>query len=308
MGRDVSLWPVVSSSAFRLVLVSGHGVGAFVGDVAFGCGLLRLGAVAALCGVHAGGRFFFQGAAVGWDCDFGLGADSFVFISPANFCNRHPGSFVVPQPYVAQIFSRTRVINSFSASGKTIVNHGFGTERIASVTHRTIDPGRVSTLANAGRQGWRGEGFQQTMQRSHAQYNNGGGNFGTGNNFNNNGNAVHYDSAGRALQQGGYQGYANGRVQSQAYYNQQQQQQLQTRQYNNGSSVGGVQQHGAEQLQEHQTYVEPSGRNYSAPPQPPLPSQGQPQPRYSGNGGNGNASNGGGGNNGSNGNSNKQNH
>ena len=231
-----------------------------------------------------GDGFFFQGAAVGLDCDFGLGADSFVFISPANFCNRHPGSFVVPQPYVAQIFSRTKVINSFSASGKTIVNHGFGAERIASVTHRTIDPVHVSSLPNAGRQGWRGEGFQQTMQRSHAAYNNGGGNFTPGNNFNNNGNSIHYDSAGRALQQ---RGYVNGHVQSQAYFNQQQQ-------------------HGAEQLQEHQTYVEPGGRNYSAPPQPPLPPQGQPQPRYSGNGGNGNASNGGG--NGSSGGSNKQSH
>jgi hypothetical protein len=291
-----------------------------------------------------GGGFFFRGVNVGFDCNFGLGADSFVFVSPANFCDRHPRSYAVRPEYVTQIFSRTRVINNFNANGKTIVNHGFGADGIASVTHQRIEPVHVSTLPNAGRQGWRGEGFHQTMQRNRVE-NNAGRNFSTGNNINNNGNAVQYGTPGQAIQQRGYQpGYVpaqpngNNQAQSQTYFNQQQQQQRQynnnnnnngaygagnnriiqnnqngwqqNRTYNNSSITSGAQQHGAEQLQEHQyvaptpprqddhqNYVQAGGRNLNPPPQPPAPSQNQPQPRNSGNGGNGNGSTSGGGNN-----------
>ena len=43
---DVSLWPLVPASALRLVLESGHGLGAGVGDVALLKRLLRMGAAA----------------------------------------------------------------------------------------------------------------------------------------------------------------------------------------------------------------------------------------------------------------------
>ena len=110
--------------------------------------------------------FLYQGVEVAMDFDFGLPAGCFVFVPTGNFCDRHPKSYVVQQQYVAQIFSRTKTVNNFSANGKTLVNRGFGAENIARATQQTIQPVHLSSLPNAGLQGWRGTGYQQTMRRS----------------------------------------------------------------------------------------------------------------------------------------------
>jgi hypothetical protein len=114
--------------------------------------------------------FYYRGVAVGLDFDFGLSADCFVFVAPGNFCDRHPRSFCLPPQRVAAVFHHTTVINSFSVNSKTMVNRGIGVDRIATATHRPIEPIHVGALPNAGRQGWRGDvGLRPTP----ASYNSG---------------------------------------------------------------------------------------------------------------------------------------
>jgi len=111
-----------------------------------------------------GSGFLYRGAPVGLDFDFGLGPECFVFVSVEHFNDRHPRSFRLAPPRVAQVFRQTKVVNNYSVNNHAIVNRGFGVERIASATHHAIEPAHVSTLPNAGRQGWRGEGFQRTLR------------------------------------------------------------------------------------------------------------------------------------------------
>jgi hypothetical protein len=108
--------------------------------------------------------FFYRGVAVGVDFDFGLTADCFLFVSPDHFCDRYPRSFCVPRDRAVEVFHRTKIINNYNVHDKMIVNRGFGTERIVAATHHSLEPMRVSSLSNAGRQGWRGEGYQRTLQ------------------------------------------------------------------------------------------------------------------------------------------------
>ena len=107
--------------------------------------------------------FLYRGVPVGPDFGFGLAANSFVFVSPEHFSDRQPRSVRLAQPYVAQVFRQTTIVANYSVNNHFLVNRGFGAERIASATHRVIEPVQVSSLANAGRQGWRGEGFQRTL-------------------------------------------------------------------------------------------------------------------------------------------------
>ncbi|MGA2244887.1 MAG: DUF6600 domain-containing protein [Verrucomicrobiota bacterium] len=111
-----------------------------------------------------GAGFFYRGAATGVDFDFGLAADCFVFVSPAHFCDRQPRSFCVPRERLTEVFHRTTIVNNYSVNNRTLVNRGFGPERIAAAAHRPIEPVPVSSIANAGRQGFRGPGFEQTLR------------------------------------------------------------------------------------------------------------------------------------------------
>jgi hypothetical protein len=107
--------------------------------------------------------FYYRGVAVGVDFDFGLSADCFLFVGPDHFADRHPHSFFVPHDRAIEVFHHTTIMNHYEVSGHSIVNRGFGTERIAAATHRPVEPVHMGSLPNAGRQGYRGEGFQQTM-------------------------------------------------------------------------------------------------------------------------------------------------
>jgi len=110
-----------------------------------------------------GAGFFYRGVSVGVDFDFGLGADCFVFMSPDHFCDRRLRSYCVPRERIVEVYHQTTIINHYDVNNRTIVNRGFGVERITSVTHHPIEAVHVSALANAGRQGWRGEGFERTL-------------------------------------------------------------------------------------------------------------------------------------------------
>jgi hypothetical protein len=116
------------------------------------------------------GGFFYRGVSVGTSYDFGLAANSFVFVPTGHFNDRHPGAYRVPPQNAAPIFARSTVINNFSVNNKTIVNRGFGAEPVATATRRAVEPVRVSALPNAGQQGWRGEGFQRTLRPTAGNY------------------------------------------------------------------------------------------------------------------------------------------
>ena len=154
--------------------------------------------------------FFYRGASVALDFDFGLDANCFMFISPDHFCDRHPRSYFAGPARVTQIFHQTTVINNFNVNNHTIVNHGISVDHISSVTHHPIEPVHVGALPNAGRQGWRGEGFDRTGQHGVAG-NNAGRNLSGANNElrhgpamlnnqNNNANAGRHDNLGQPAQ------------------------------------------------------------------------------------------------------------
>jgi hypothetical protein len=112
---------------------------------------------------HPGVGFFYRGVFVDANFEFGLAPESFVFLSAGHFCDRHPRSFAVGRDRVHEVFHQTSIVNHFDVAGKTVMNRGFGADRIAAATHRPIEPMHVSALPNAGRQGWRGEGFERTL-------------------------------------------------------------------------------------------------------------------------------------------------
>ena len=110
-----------------------------------------------------------------------------MFVSPEHFCDRRPRSFCVPSARVTQVFRQTRVVNNYNVNGKFIVNRGIPVEHISSVTHRSIEPIHVGSLPNAGRQGWRGAGFERTLPRGAANH--------SGRNFSNGNDQLHHGPA-----------------------------------------------------------------------------------------------------------------
>ena len=111
--------------------------------------------------------FYYRGASVGFDFDFGLNVDSFLFVSSGHFCDRHPRSFCVDRARVPDVFHHTTFINNYVVHDRVIENRGIDVDRIRNVTHRNIEPVHVGALPNAGRQGWRG-GNGHSFDRSGA--------------------------------------------------------------------------------------------------------------------------------------------
>ncbi len=102
--------------------------------------------------------FFYRGAGVAVDFDFGLSVDCFTFVEPSHFCDHHPRRYCPAPERVTQIFNHTTVINNYNIHNTTIVNHGIGIAQINAGNRRPIQPVSVGSLPNAGRQGWRGDG------------------------------------------------------------------------------------------------------------------------------------------------------
>ena len=127
-----------------------------------------------------GGGFFYRGVSVGIGFDFGLNAGCFTFLSPGHFYDRHPRYYSVEPQRARQIFQQTRVINDFNVHSRFMVNRGIPVEHINSVTHHPIEPVHIGSLPNAGRQGWRGEGFDRSAPHG-AVENNPGRNLSNGN-------------------------------------------------------------------------------------------------------------------------------
>jgi hypothetical protein len=250
--------------------------------------------------------FFFNGVSVGLDFDFGLDAGCFTFISPAHFCDRRPRSFCVAPARVAQIFRSTTVINNFNVNNRTMVNGGIPVGRISGATHRPIEPVHVGSLPNAGRQGWRGEGFDRSsLQRGtagNAGRNTSSGNTSTGNsqlrhgpailnsqnnnNANNNANDNRRESFGQPVpgtrQNGNQPVPFNSQIQSRQQPAGNDRIQPQNNDWQQNRTVERpaaiVPPQRAEPQLEQREIVPPSPprveeapRNYSPPPQPPPP-------------------------------------
>ena len=101
--------------------------------------------------------FYYHGAGVAMDFDFGLNFDCFTFVSTGHFYDRHPRSFCLERARVPQVFHQTTIINNYSVNNRIIENRGISVDRIRNVTHRNLEPVHVGSLPHAVRQGWRGD-------------------------------------------------------------------------------------------------------------------------------------------------------
>ncbi len=107
------------------------------------------------CVWRDGVGFFYNGAAVGVGFDFGLGAAAFTFVPTQNFYDPHPGRYRVQPGAVAQVYSRTTVINQVDVDrqNRTFVNRGIDPGKISAVTHTAIVPVAIRDAGTAGARG-----------------------------------------------------------------------------------------------------------------------------------------------------------
>lgn len=115
--------------------------------------------------------FYYHGASVSVGFNFGLAANCFVFLSPSHFCDYHPRSYCVAPTHVTQIYNQTTVINNYNVHNTTIINHGIPVDHISTAAHHSIEPVQISSLPNAGQHGWRGEGWQHSVQNLSGSHN-----------------------------------------------------------------------------------------------------------------------------------------
>jgi hypothetical protein len=117
--------------------------------------------------------FYYHGAGVAMDFDFGLNVDCFTFVSAGHFCDRHPRSYCVERARLPEVFHRTTIINNYSVNNRIIENRGIAVDHIRNVTHRDITPVHVGSLPRSARQGWHGDdGPGHTFHQGEADHGN----------------------------------------------------------------------------------------------------------------------------------------
>ena len=107
---------------------------------------------------QSGVGFTYRGGNVAVSFGFGLSANCFTFVSLGNFCESHPRYYCLPQQQVTQIYNQTTIINNYNCNNRTIVNNGVSVTVIGAAAHHPIQAVSVSTIGNANRHGWRGQG------------------------------------------------------------------------------------------------------------------------------------------------------
>jgi hypothetical protein len=90
----------------------------------------------------------YNGAAAGVADDFGLGADSFVFVSLNYFGDPHPFQHRLNRDQARRVYGQTPILNQFERRGQGYVNRGIDPASITRVTHTAIQP---VTVPAAGR-------------------------------------------------------------------------------------------------------------------------------------------------------------
>ncbi len=90
-------------------------------------------------GYEIGRGFTYYGVGVGSDCDFGLSAGFFTFISYRNFNDRHPYDYYQPGSQVNTLFNQSTVVNHyFLGPNRTIINEGIGTRQITAFSRSEL--------------------------------------------------------------------------------------------------------------------------------------------------------------------------
>lgn len=80
----------------------------------------------------------YDGTAVGDDYDFGLDADSFVFVSTVWFTDPHPFRHHLDRNFAGQVYHQSYVLNSYQHGSLGIVNRGIDPARITQATHTPV--------------------------------------------------------------------------------------------------------------------------------------------------------------------------
>ncbi|HXP63019.1 MAG TPA: DUF6600 domain-containing protein [Dongiaceae bacterium] len=82
----------------------------------------------------------FHGRRVGADFGFGLGADSFAFVSWAYFNERHLRPWGVRRERVERIYRQSTPVTRFQGDVRTVSNAGLSAEHVAAATHTPVRP------------------------------------------------------------------------------------------------------------------------------------------------------------------------
>ncbi|MGC9940963.1 MAG: DUF6600 domain-containing protein [Verrucomicrobiota bacterium] len=86
------------------------------------------------------GGWVYNGARVGVDFDFGLGAGFFTFVGYDHFWEHDYRRFVVPHDRLALIYRRSVFENHYRTDHGRFINDGLNRDRMAAFTHQDIRP------------------------------------------------------------------------------------------------------------------------------------------------------------------------
>lgn len=122
--------------------------------------------------------FLYYGRTITVGFDFGLDENYFVFVGYNRFFDRHLRDHCEDRRTVRQIFNNTTVINNYNIDRShrdVVVNQGISVDRFRRGSSREeIKPVAVSSIPNAGRQGWRGRDSEARTSTSEVRNNNTG--------------------------------------------------------------------------------------------------------------------------------------
>ena len=80
----------------------------------------------------------FNGVRVGANFDFGLGANSFAFVSFGDFCSHNLGHHCLPPAQVTAIYRQTAIINNYVVRNNTMVHGGIPIERVSAASRVAV--------------------------------------------------------------------------------------------------------------------------------------------------------------------------
>jgi len=99
----------------------------------------------------------FYGRGVGASFGFGLGFDSFAFVSWGNFNDRHLRPWGVRRDRREGIYRQSTAVTRFDSVGGTASNHGLSAEHVASATHAPVRPVAIRAVGAPAAGGLRAE-------------------------------------------------------------------------------------------------------------------------------------------------------
>ncbi|MEI6357085.1 MAG: DUF6600 domain-containing protein [Verrucomicrobiota bacterium] len=114
------------------------------------------------CGWTVGVGLTWRGGRAAFDCDFGLGFDSFVYVGWNRFCDPSPWRHRLGRTEIASVHTQTRVVNDIRGNNNTgvnvvgnnntvIINNGPGLDPVQKHTRGEITKARLVDSPDAGR-------------------------------------------------------------------------------------------------------------------------------------------------------------